>query len=199
MAQLKIYGSHRSRANRAVWCARELGVPFEQIEVPASELKSASYLTINPNGKVPAIVDGDVKLFESLAITLYLAKRYGAGKLYPANPADEARVFQWTLWAATEVEPDVVPILYHRVLHRDDATAEAADAAEARLRKTLKVLDDALKGREWLIGNDFSIADLNVAGVLAATVMGKMNYSSLPNAKPWLDRCLGRRDRALNG
>ena len=198
MAQLKIYGSHRSRANRAVWCARELGLPYELIEVPAAEMKNASYLAINPNGKVPAIVDGDVKLFESLAITLYLAKRYGAGKLYPVNTADEARVFQWTLWAATELEPDVVPILY-RALQREGATAAAAAAAEARLRKTLKVLDDALRDREWLIGNSFSVADLSVAGVLAASVMGKMDYSSLPNVKPWLERCLARRERALNG
>lgn len=199
MAQVKIYGSHRSRANRAVWCAHELGLAYDLIEVPAAEMKNASYLAINPNGKVPALVDGEVKIFESLAITLYLAKRYGAGKFYPANAADEARVFQWTLWAATEVEPEVVPILYHRVLHREGATAEAADAAEARLQKTLKVLDDALADREWIIGNDFSVADLNVAGVLAATVTGKMDYAKLPNVKRWLDRCLPRRERALNG
>lgn len=199
MSKLKIYGSQRSRANRAAWCARELGLAYEQIEIPAAELKGSTYLTINPNGKVPAIMDGDLKLFESLAITLYLAKTYGMGKLYSTNAADEARTLQWTLWAATEVEPDVVPILYHRVLQRAEATAEAADAAERRLQVTLKVLDGALKGREWLVGNAFSVADLNVAAVLATTVPGKVDYSALPHVKAWLDRCLARRERVISG
>ncbi|MGQ0741304.1 MAG: glutathione S-transferase family protein [Alphaproteobacteria bacterium] len=198
MPELTIYGNLRSRASRAVWCARELGLPFEMMDV-TGKTKEPDYLAINPNGKIPAIADGDLRLFESLAITLYLSRRYGMGKLYPTRIEDEAKVLQWTLWAATEAKPDVLPILYHRVMNRPETTAEAADAAETRLRKTLRVLDNALQGREWLVGTAFSVADLNVAGVLSTTIPAKVDYSALPHVKAWLTRCLARRDQAIAG
>ena len=108
---MKIYGSPMSRASRVLWCAKELGVPFEHVDVPWENLKKADFLAINPNGKVPGFSDGDLKLFESLAINLYIAKKYGTGELYPTNPEDEARILQWTIWAATEVEPFALPAL----------------------------------------------------------------------------------------
>ena len=74
---MKIYGSPMSRASRVMWCAKELGVPFEHIDVPWEKLKGAEFLAINPNGKVPGFQDGDLTLFESLAINLYIAKKYG--------------------------------------------------------------------------------------------------------------------------
>src|SRR5262249_46024851 len=98
MAQMKIYGSLMSRASRGMWCAKELGVPFDHIDVPWDKLKEPSFLAINPNGKVPGFEDGKLKLFESLAIILYLCKRYGTGKLYPADIEQEGQTFQWTLW-----------------------------------------------------------------------------------------------------
>src|SRR5262245_27438128 len=101
---VKIYGPSTSRISRNTWCCKELGIPFETVEVPWDKLKEPAFLEINPNGKSPGFTDGNLNLFESLAINLYLAKKYGSGELYPTNAEDEARVFQWTLWAAAEVE-----------------------------------------------------------------------------------------------
>jgi glutathione S-transferase len=187
---IKIYGSPMSRASRVMWCAKELGVPFEHVNVPWEDLKKADFLAINPNGKMPGFCDGDLKLFESLAINLYIAKKYGTRDLYPTNPEDEARVLQWTIWAATEVEPYALPALLFALGIRGNA-AEASAGAE-KLKPALKVLDDHLKDREWVVGNRFSIADLNAASVVSMARFGKIDISYAPKVEAWLDRCLAR-------
>ena len=86
----KIYGPVASRAARALWIAHELGIPFEHVAMEMKELKQPDYLKVNPNGKVPALVDGDFQLFESMAINLYLAKRFNKDGLWPASPEEQA-------------------------------------------------------------------------------------------------------------
>jgi glutathione S-transferase len=187
---MKIYGSPMSRASRVMWCAKELGVPFEHVDVAWENQKTADFLAINPNGKFPGFADGDLKLFESLAINLYIAKKYGTGELYPTNIEDEARTVQWTLWAATEVEPYALPSLLVQLGFSKDV-AGAAAAAE-KLKPALKVLDDHLKDREFVVGKNFSVADLNAAAVVSMTRYGKIDISYAPNVVAWLDRCLSR-------
>lgn len=187
---LKIYGSPMSRASRVMWCARELNVPFEHVDVAWEDQKKADFLAINPNGKFPGFADGDLKLFESLAINLYLAKKYGTGEIYPTSIEEEGCVFQWTLWAATEVEPLALPSLMVQLGYTKDAAG--AKAAADRLPPVLKVLDDHLKGRDWLVGRKFSVADINVANVVSMTKYGKIDISYAPNVVAWLDRCLAR-------
>ena len=99
---IRIYGKPRSRTFRCLWMAEETGVPYENVktEFDRGEARTPEFLRINPNGHVPALEDGDVRLFESLAINLYLARRYG-GALWPRDVADEGRVFQWSIWAMT--------------------------------------------------------------------------------------------------
>ena len=187
---MKIYGAQMSRASRVLWCANELGVPYEFVDVPWENQKQAEFLAVNPCGKFPGFADGDLKLFESLAINLYIAKKYGTGELYPTNIEDEARTLQWTLWAATEVEPNAFPSLMVALGYSKD-TAGAAAAAE-KLKPVLKVLDDCLKDREYLVGKKFSVADLNVAAVAAMTRHGKIDISYAPHVAAWLDKCLAR-------
>ena len=147
-------------------------------------------MTINPNGKFPGFADGELKLFESLAINLYIAKKYGTGEIYPTNIEDEACTFQWTLWAATEVEPLVLPsVMVKFGFGSDTATAKAS--AE-RVKPVLKVLDDYLKTHEWLVGNKFSVADLNAASVVGMARSGDIDISYVPNVTAWLDRCFAR-------
>ena len=190
MANMKVYGSPMSRASRVMWCAKELGVPFEHIDVPWDKLKEPSFLAINPNGKVPGFVDGNLKLFESLAIILYLCKRYGTGKLYPANIEDEGRTFQWTLWATNEVEPLLLPSLLVKFGMSTDTAGAKASAEKAK--GPLKVLDDHLKGRQWLVGDSFSAADITVSACVAFAKYGEVDISYAPNVVAWLDRCMAR-------
>ena len=90
MAQMKIYGSPMSRASRVMWCAKELGVPFDHIDVPWDKIKDPSFLAVNPNGKVPALVDGTRTLWESNAILRYIAARHGGDAWWPSDPVARA-------------------------------------------------------------------------------------------------------------
>src|SRR5215467_15462915 len=109
MSRLRIYGIARTRAFRALWIAKELGLDYDHvpIEIGDAGARSDEFLAINPNGRLPFITDDGFVLFESLAITLYLAKKHGLGTLYPARIEDEARTWQWSLWALTEVDRGV--------------------------------------------------------------------------------------------
>lgn len=187
---IRIYGSAMSRASRAMWCANELGLKYEHVDLAWDSLKKPDFLAINPNGKVPGFSDGNLTLFESLAINLYLAKKYGTGELYPTNIEDEARCFQWTLWAANEVEPNLIqPVLVKFGMLSDTG---AAKAAAERARTPLVVLDSHLKNRDWMVGSKFSVADLNVASVVAFARYGEVDISYAPHVVAWLDRCLAR-------
>src|ERR687887_605389 len=103
---LRIYGIARTRAFRALWVAKELGLSYEHIpvEIGQAGARQAEYLAINPNGRLPAIDDDGFVLWESLAITLYLAKKHSSGRLYPATLQGEAKAWQWSLWAVQEVD-----------------------------------------------------------------------------------------------
>jgi glutathione S-transferase len=190
MAQMKIYGSPMSRASRVMWCAKELGVPFEHIDVPWDKLKEPSFLAVNPNGKVPGFEDGNLKLFESLAIILYLCKRYGMGKLYPAEIDQEGQTFQWTLWAATEIEPLLLPSVMVKFGFSQDA-AGAKTAAE-KAKAPLKVLDDHMKGKQWIVGDKFSAADITASACVSMSKYGDVDISYAPNVQAWLGRCMAR-------
>ena len=104
MAKLKVYGVPQSRAARTLWMVEECGVPYELVSTGfAKEAKSDAYKAINPNARIPAIDDDGVILWESMAINLYLAKKYGK-ELAPKNATEEAHATQWSFWIMTEIE-----------------------------------------------------------------------------------------------
>ena len=190
---MKLYGTPVSRARRSIWAAEEVGVDYELIPTSfLEESKTSEYLAINPNGRIPALVDGDLVLFESMAINLYLAKTYG-GKLYPNDPHDEARAIQWTIWGMTELEPHLIPMVLHKVfLPEDQRDPTVVSNAEVAVERPLGVLDAHVSDREYLLGGDFTIADLNLAGALATANFVKFDISKFENATRWLSRCAGR-------
>jgi glutathione S-transferase len=191
---IKLYGVRQSRAMRSLWALEELGVPYEDVPTHfASDAKKPDFLAINPNGKVPALVDGDVTLFESMAINLYLARKYDTKGLYPKSPADEARAIQWSFWGMTETEGALQQVLLNRMFlpeaQRDEALAKAG---EEKLAQPLRVLDGALSGKKFLLGDSFTIADLNVASVLAWALFVKLDLSTTANVARWLGECCAR-------
>src|SRR5665213_376546 len=178
MSKLKIYGVPRSRAFRTLWLAKELGLDYDNIgtDFATGETRQPAYLAVNPNGHVPAIDDDGFILWESMAINLYLAKKYGLGTFYPTSLEDEARAWQWSLWGMTEIERNVLTAMFNRAVYPEDKRdAAAADDAEKDLRHPLGVLDGAVAKTPYLLGADFTVADLNVA--------------AFPKAADWLGRC----------
>ncbi len=190
---MKLYGTPVSRALRSIWAAEEVGVDYELVPTHfVGDSKKPEYLQINPNGRIPALVDDDVVLFESMAINLYLAKKYG-GKLYPSDSADEARAIQWTLWGMTEVEDSLIQIFVNKVMLPEDQRDSALVAsATERLQRPLAVLDAHLAKRDYLLGSDFTIADLNLAGTLATGNIAGFDISKFENASRWLAACTER-------
>ncbi|MBS0292590.1 MAG: glutathione S-transferase family protein [Proteobacteria bacterium] len=190
---LKIYGIAASRAIRPLWAAEELGLPYEHIKLHyhAPELKQPAYLSMNPNGLVPVIDDNGLVLYESLAITSYLAQRYGQGGLWPTEVEQQARALQWTLWAATEAEPPARQWFQHtQFLPEPQRQSALAEAGLAKAREKVLLLEQVLSDRPFLLGNEFTIADLNVSAVLQR--LPAIAGDSAPKAVQWHQRCFTR-------
>jgi glutathione S-transferase len=191
MSRLRIYGVARTRAFRALWIAKELGLDYEHIptEIGQAGARKPEYLAINPNGRLPAIDDGGFILWESLAITLYLAKKHG--RLYPTTLEGEAKAWQWSLWSVQEVDRGVNIWSLHAVrLPPEDRDPQRLAEALKVLAPPFKVLDGALDGRSYLLGDAFTVADLNVAAVISRAI--DMDLSATPRVADWLKRCLER-------
>ena len=198
MADLpKLYGASGSRALRAVWGIEETGIAYIHMPVGyGAESKADDYLAVNPNGRIPALVDGELQLFESMAINLYLCKRYG-GALYPDNVADEARAWQWSVWAISEIEPLQMQIVVQKLFTPEERRdPKVVERAARGLQRPLRVLDAALAGRDWLLGTpsgaQFSVADLNVAGVMHLMKNIGFGYTEHANVQRWADACYAR-------
>lgn len=190
---VKIYGPTATRAMRALWIVRELGIPYEHVPIEMKDLKGAEYLKVNPNGKIPAMVDGEFKLFESMAINLYLAAKYGKSGLFPASLEDQALCYQWSFWGMTEVEKPLLTILIDQFMTPPDKRKpEAVAEAQNALPKPFAVLDGALKNREYLLGDSFTVADLNLASICSWAKPIKFDFGPFPNVAAWLQRCLDR-------
>jgi len=192
---LKIYGVARSRAFRTLWIAKELGLDYEHIKIDfaTGETRTQAHLALNPNGHVPVIDDDGFILWESMAINLYLAKKYGRDGFYPSRLVDEARAWQWSFWGMTEVERPVLTALFNRaILPENERDPAAADAAEKTLAQPLKVLDGALERSSYLLGDRFTVADLNVASILAWARPAQIDFAVYPKVAEWSRNCAER-------
>ena len=192
---LQLYGNPRSRAMRCLWMLEEVGKPYQLVEKTSrsDDLQTAEYLRLNPNARIPTLVDGDLVPWESMAINLYLAKKHARGSLYPIRFEDEARTWQWSFWGMTEVERPVLTAMFHRaLLPEDKRDAALADQSERDLGRPLMVLDQAVASSPYLLGEHFTVADLNVAGILSWARPARIDFSHVPKAADWLKRCAER-------
>jgi glutathione S-transferase len=189
---LRIYGSAKSRTLRVLWMVGELGIPYEQKDwLPrAPETRTAEFLALNPNARVPVIDDGGFILSESMAINLYLAKKHRS-PLYPSNPQHEALAWQWSLWETDRLDRQIVNYCRHtKDLPAAERKAEIAEAAWKEAVPALDALEAALKKSDWLAGPAFSVADLNVASALYRALT--LDLAKWPRLSAWFHRCWER-------
>ena len=153
---ITLYGTVYSRAFRCLWMLEEAGVAYEltSVDFAKGETRTPEYLALNPNGHVPFLVDGDLKIWESLAINLHIAKRY-APSLWPQTADQESLLYMWTHWVMGEIEGP-----------HDAANKAGGDLNAEALDRSLEALRQALGDVPYLLGSEFSVADLNVASVL---------------------------------
>lgn len=182
--------SHNARKARAL--ARHLAL--DVVEVPLSMQdkahKTPEYLAINPMGQVPAIRDGDYSVWQANAVLIYLAAQ-APNDLLGQSPQEWGSITQWMLWQSGELSPAVVPLHVENYFKRVRGIApdEAArDAAEARLRTLLAILDAALAGRDRLVGDRLTVADFAVAGDFTHAAQAGFPLADFPNVSRWLAR-----------
>ncbi len=202
---ITLYGVYRSRASRPLWLLAECGADFTHVPViqsyrldqpkaPDAPLNTASpnFLAINPIGQVPALADDGLVLSESLAITLYIARRHG-GPLGPQSDAESALMEQWALFAATALEGPALEILNTSANGGTTPEAQAHIAINAeKLRRPLARLQVQLSTRPWLVDDRFTVADINTAECLRYAQGHPSLLSEFPAVLDWLNRCQNR-------
>lgn len=193
---MKLYFFQQSRATRVRWMLEELGIPYEltPVDMTQGEHKQPAHLKVHPMGKLPAIEDNGLPLFESAAIIMQLADKSPEKRLAPAVGTHErGEYYQWILFAMTEAEPPLITLLQHtRTLPEVERSADAITRASQRFKAVAAVLEERLKGRDFLLGNTFSAADVVLGGVLYfATRMGQLGDDT-PTLKAYSDRLMAR-------
>ncbi|MBT3788636.1 MAG: glutathione S-transferase family protein [Alphaproteobacteria bacterium] len=193
MSKPVLYGSSNSRAIRSIWAMEETGIEYDHVPTNFSEQsKEPTYLAVNPNGRIPSLVDGDLTMCESMAINLYLAKKY-ATDLYPDNAEDEARAMQWSVWGISEIEPLQMRIVVQKLfVPEEKRNMKAIEGSEKGLQRPLAVLDAHLASQAYLLGAQFSIADLNLSAVMMLLKQVKMDLSAFENVGKWMKTCYDR-------
>ncbi len=175
----------------------ELGADVEIVDVDVfgGDTKTPEYLAVNPNGKVPAFVDGDLSLFESRAINAYLASLDPSRRLYPEDLKKRAIVDQWSYWQAIHLGPSSQKLSFEKVLKerfgrgKPDENVVAAETKETM--KLLGVLNRSLAGRDWIAG-DLSIADFALASTFTLRNEAGISLADFPNVAAWIGRLESR-------
>lgn len=204
---LKVYGCYKSRATRILWLTEELELAFDHVPViQAARLedplakdapintRTPEFVAIAPYGAIPAIEDDGMVLFESLAITLYLAKQYSQGNLGPANLEEDAQMMQWALFAATAIESEAVKINMLAATGKldTDAGKAEADAAARLLQRPFKVLEKHFNQQAFMVADRFTVADINMAEIVRYAQPRPDILNQFPALNAWLLRCQDR-------
>lgn len=195
MKMIKLYGNPYSRANRVRWALEETGVLYEEelVTLDSQGTKSKDFTKINPNSRIPVINDDGLILFESIPICLYIAKKYGLESIYVEDIKEEGLVFQWSVWAMTELEKYNEIASLHMTWYKEpQKDTKIGENAQNEIRRCLNILEDAIKDNGYLVGKRFTIADIIVTEVLTGIVFSKVSLDSFPVIRNYLNENLSR-------
>ncbi|KWO07237.1 glutathione S-transferase [Burkholderia cepacia] len=191
---MKLYGFAGTRSQRALWGLKELDADFEFVSVNLlqGEHKRPEFLRLNPAGKVPVLVDGDLVIPESAAIVLYLADKYPEKALLPVDPALRAQAYRWVMFAVTELEQPLWRITRHSFLYPPEKRSPAdIELARDDFRTMAAILDKHLEGREFIVGDTLTVADCVTAYLIDWA--GECNLiESFPQLRAYLERLYAR-------
>ena len=190
---ITLYGIASSRASRNMWMLNELGIEYEHVPISdySGETRTPEFMQINPNGKVPLLEDGDIKIFESIAINLHLAKKYG-DELWFDDIDLESQATQWSIWGMIEVDENIM-----HVLMAENETQ--VQRQFGHLKSAARVIDEHLKNRDYLVSDTFSAADLNAAACFSGGAFMRYNFNEFTHLSRWLTACYSRSGAAIEG
>ncbi len=191
---MKLYGFAGTRSQRALWGLKELDADFEFISVNLlqGEHKRPEFLRLNPAGKVPVLVDGDLVIPESAAIVLYLADKYPEKALLPGDPALRAEAYRWVMFAVTELEQPLWRITRHSFIYPPEKRSPAdIELAREDFKTMAAILDKHLEGRAFIVGDTLTVADCVTAYLIDWA--GECNLiESFPQLRAYLERLYAR-------
>jgi glutathione S-transferase len=194
---LVFYYAPMSSASPTHWVLEELGIPYEKVKMDfaSGDLKKPEFLKINPNGKVPALVHDGVPIFESVAIAIHLGETFGVEKkLFPPPGLQRAQAIQWLVWCNVSLG-EAISRHMHNTSERipeELRNAKAGEIAKADIEKHLSILSQALEGKGYLLGDDFSIVDAHVSSWLVYLTMVGFDLAKYPVIQAWNARCSER-------
>jgi glutathione S-transferase len=193
---LKILGrKNSSNVQKVLWCCAELNIPFEREDYGGEfgKTKDAAYLAMNPNARVPTIIDDDLVLWESNSIIRYLANKYDDGTLYPKDPGERACGERWMDWQLSVLGPATHGVFWGLIRTKpEDRDMHAIGASRQNTADALAMLDIFLGRTDFVSGSGFSICDIPVGVFVNRWFSMDIEREELPNLRRWYDR-LGER------
>ncbi|ASD27071.1 glutathione S-transferase N-terminal domain-containing protein [Brevundimonas diminuta] len=202
--RLQLYSLTTPNGVKVSILLEELGLPYEAhlVDISKDETWTPEFLSLNPNGKIPAIIDPDgpgdrpLALFESGAILVYLAEK--AGRFLPTDPAARYETLQWVFFQMAAIGPMFGQVgFFHKFAGREYEDKRPRDRYVAESRRLLGVLEGRLEGRQWIMGDDYTIADIAILGWVRNLIEhygagDLVGYADFPRVAAWLARGLAR-------
>jgi glutathione S-transferase len=179
------------------WVLEELGIPYEKVklDLSAGDAKKPEFLKLNPNGAVPLVVHDGTPIFESAALSIYLGETFGVEKgLFPAAGPQRGVAQAWIVWTNVSLGGAMYRYAFSASerFPAEQHNAKAAAAARAEVERLFGVLDGAVTGKQWLVGDSFSIADAHVAAFSSYASMVWFDTKKWPNLEAWRVRATSR-------
>lgn len=185
---IKIYGSPRTSAGRCYLTLEELNLQYEVAPLDMREKKehkSDKFLKLNPNGKVPCLVDGNFVIWESMAINFYLADKYRP-ELLGKTPEERGQTMQWSIWALNEIQPPLVDLLIQQLFTPENKRdSKISEKAREKLNPLLAILDHHLDNKHFIANDTFSVADINTFSVINMTTSLSVSLDNFSNITKW--------------
>lgn len=202
--KIQLYSWPTANGVKVSIALEELALPYEAhaVDITKNETWTSEFLALNPNGKIPVIVDPNgprgaaITLFESGAILLYLAEK--TGRLLPQNPQQRYETIQWVFFQMAAIGPMFGQFGYfHKFAGRELTDKRPLQRYQNESRRLLEVLDTRLAGRQWMMGSEYTVADIALIGWVRTLVTfyearEALAFDSLQHVPAWLERCLAR-------
>ncbi|OUR95245.1 hypothetical protein A9Q84_15495 [Halobacteriovorax marinus] len=191
---ITLYGSAKTSAGRCFWCLEEAGIEYQtkSINFRENEHKSAEFLKVNPNGKIPALLDDDYTIWESSAINFYLAEAYKP-ELLGANAKEKGLVHQWSTWSMVDLQVPMIDAFIQLIFVPDERRDfKVIEKALAKLPAMMDTIELRLQGSEYLAGSEFTLADLHVISVIDICETIKFDLSKYEKISAWQTKIRNR-------
>src|SRR6201997_3992823 len=192
---MKLYHFPSPNPQKITFALHELGLECELVPVDLSkgEQRTPQFLALNPVGRVPVLVDGELKLWESHAILAYLGEK--TGKLWPTNAAGRADALRWMFFLAQHISPSATDLAFNRIavkLLGVPGDQDAIARGEKALPGVIAVIEGQLAKGKWMLGNEFSLVDCDYTPVLNVIEKAGFSYHDFPKVQAYLDSCRSR-------